>query len=1247
MSLIYYDPLFNRSTGAKDANINRIISDSAIISTGEITKLTGSLLSYSNGTITALNATNGTITSLSGTTLTYPTANITTLQNCNSLNATNGTITSLSGTTLTYPTANITTLQNCNSLNATNGTITTLNGSSLNYSNGTISSLGSTNGEIATLNGSSLSYLNGDIPTLNSTTINATTINVPTIQTASAMNINAGGDMNIDCDSDNSTINIGVKSGQNKNINIGNQGTGLTTINTNMKIVKTSDATAYFTVSNTTGYGNRATINTSCSGGGALYIISNGQGTPYCGIPHGVSGICSYWGDMVLATGNGSTQSEKLRLSTTAITPSASIIPNTTGTYDIGSTTKYFNNGYITTLNTGLIQNNVGNLTIASSTGAIQISTDNNQGFVYIGTATTANKTLVIGSLYESSKTTIQSGTGGIVLSGKVFSDVIPMNNKVQSIGGVNNYWKEAFIDILHATTQSITTISVESITGQGAINLYSASGYDLTINTGKDMFIGNDTTISSIYLGNGSGNKTLTIGSTASGSTTTLQGGNGISFNGQVKSNIVPNGSWNIGSSLNYWTNGYITSLNSNSIYTTNLNLNGQTTFEPTLTKGNLTSSSPITITNGTGSVIGTGTSISMTQASATTAGWLSSSDWNTFNSKSGTITTGALSATTPLSFSGGGNVVGSATSLSMTQATATTDGWLSSTHFNIFNNKQNSLTFGNLTSSSPITITNGTGSVIGTGTSISMTQASATTAGWLSSVDWNTFNSKSGTIPTGALSATTPLSFSGGGSVVGSATSLSMTQASATTAGWLSSSDWNTFNSKSGTITTGALSATTPLSFSGGGSVVGSATSLSMTQASATTSGWLSSVDWNNFNSKSGTITTGALSATAPLSFSGGGSVVGSATSLSMTQSSTTTAGWLSSVDWNIFNNKFALPSGITFNSSGITSTGNFAISGSSLNMGNKVNIGNSASGTSYDLYINSNTGTSTIFNYSSKTSGTYAYMRNGAYGGGEIWIISNNSGSILYGITNGTSGISSVYGDMVLSANGTTQLEYLRLGKISSTSYIQCNQHTIPKTNNAFDLGSSSNKWNNGYITTLNSTTGNITTLQNCNSLSATTGNITTLNIATLNSTNASVSGQVSTGKVILSSGAFDTMEISGTTIKPLSSGLTIDATNASGVDIKGSNGLKINSKKIEFVVIPTNATQHTGPVQFKTSEYICVIAGTHPSSVSYYNGAKMCHSPNDPDWWYLETWGTISAMVMAIPIELCGADPYYAI
>lgn len=59
----------------------------------------------------------------------------------------------------------------------------------------------------------------------------------------------------------------------------------------------------------------------------------------------------------------------------------------------------------------------------------------------------------------------------------------------------------------------------------------------------------------------------------------------------------------------------------------------------EGTLTKGNLTeaTSSVLTITGGTGAIIGSGVTIEIDQADSSNDGYLSSSDWSTFNAKLG----------------------------------------------------------------------------------------------------------------------------------------------------------------------------------------------------------------------------------------------------------------------------------------------------------------------------------------------------------------------------------------------------------------------------------------------------------------------------------------------------------------------------------------------------------------------------------------------------------------------------------
>lgn len=136
---------------------------------------------------------------------------------------------------------------------------------------------------------------------------------------------------------------------------------------------------------------------------------------------------------------------------------------------------------------------------------------------------------------------------------------------------------------------------------------------------------------------------------------------------------------------------------------------------------------------------------------------------------------------------------------SLGLSGAAAT--GALSSTDWNAFNNKQNALTFGNLTeaTSSILTISGGTGSVIGSGASIEVKQSSSTQSGYLSSTDWSTFNSKEPALTKGNLTEATSsvLTISGGtNAIIGSGLTIEVKQANTTQSGYLSSTDWNSFN-------------------------------------------------------------------------------------------------------------------------------------------------------------------------------------------------------------------------------------------------------------------------------------------------------------------------------------------------------------------------------------------------------------------------------------------------------------------
>jgi hypothetical protein len=163
-------------------------------------------------------------------------------------------------------------------------------------------------------------------------------------------------------------------------------------------------------------------------------------------------------------------------------------------------------------------------------------------------------------------------------------------------------------------------------------------------------------------------------------------------------------------------------------------------------------------------------------------------------------------------------------------------------------------------------------------------------------------TITTPSGTVT--SVSGTAPIASSGGATPA-----ISISQATTSTDGYLSSTDWNTFNSKqpSGSYLT-AVTASAPLSGSG---TVGSP--LVISQATTSTNGYLSSTDWNTFNNKgSGTVTS--VTGTAPVVSSGGATPA-----ISMAAATTSVNGYLTSTDWNTFNGKYSTGGALGTPSSG----------------------------------------------------------------------------------------------------------------------------------------------------------------------------------------------------------------------------------------------------------------------------------------------------------------------------------------
>lgn len=411
------------------------------------------------------------------------------------------------------------------------------------------------------------------------------------------------------------------------------------------------------------------------------------------------------------------------------------------------------------------------------------------------------------------------------------------------------------------------------------------------------------------------------------------------------------------------------------------------------------LTATSPLVYNNITGN-------ISILQSSATTNGYLSSANWNTFNQKQAAISlttdgssgastflfntlnipeytlsglggvpssrtltingvTHDLSANRSWVISGGINSVtatspafssgGANPNITIQEAGPTQNGYLSSSDWTIFNNKQTALGF------TPENVANKVTTI-----SSASTNTEYPTAKLL-------YDSLSGLGGVSAVTATSPVSSSGG-----STPDISISQSGAATDGYLSTTDWNTFNNKQDagdyiTSLTGEATATGPgaatvtlgnsavigkvltgLSTSTGGSIVAAdsiltafgkvqnqitglvggvtyqgvwnaATNVPPLTSSVGTQGYYYIVnvagstnlngitdwkvgDWAIFNGTvwnkvDNTDSITSVTATSPILSSGG-----TTPDISIPQSNISTDGYLSATDWNTFNQKQA---------------------------------------------------------------------------------------------------------------------------------------------------------------------------------------------------------------------------------------------------------------------------------------------------------------------------------------------------
>ena len=311
------------------------------------------------------------------------------------------------------------------------------------------------------------------------------------------------------------------------------------------------------------------------------------------------------------------------------------------------------------------------------------------------------------GQLFKKTIAELQAAIGGAVISvnGLVGTVVLDTDDIQELASPTNRYFTEA---------RARAAISLTT-TGSSGASTYSSSTGVLNVPTYTLAGLGG---ITASFLSGGTG--------------ITYNSGTGvISYSGTVYTDASVRALVSAGAGLSYNSSTGVFSY-SGTVYTdssiralislTTSGSSGASTYNNTtgvlnvptytlaglggISLASLSGSAPITYNSSTGA-------IGITQASGSTNGFLSSTDWTTFNGKQNALTLGNVTeaVSNVLMFPDGqnGKTIGNL-SIQVVQAGSTTNGFLSTTDWNTFNNKQNAITLTTTGTSGAATFSGGT---------------------------------------------------------------------------------------------------------------------------------------------------------------------------------------------------------------------------------------------------------------------------------------------------------------------------------------------------------------------------------------------------------------------------------------------------------------------------------------------------------------------------------------------------------